>query len=416
MDGAPKEKLISKDFIMLTLFSGVLMVFSQMFFPIMALYTKKITNNDFITGIIPGIFMLAGIFAVRFSVPVVKRFGKAMTMAIGCAIMTLSSVFYFFSSNVWMLILARIIQGLGNGLCMPANNAAVADILPKSRLMEGMGYYSLVQTIAQALAPAFVLNLAQNNPNGYRIIFSLSFVLAAICCLLTFTVTYEKKGLYKDTAPAAAEAAGGKGAPAAPENLRLFMGIETTLFLPMLMMFVSAFVMQGFGSYLPLAMQEKGIPSITYFFTIQAVAVFASRLLVSRLADKYGAGVILVPSFLIIAASVYVVSIAKNAATLYILAVPYGFASGASFPAMNGLFFKIGARGRNAETSAAFSAMTNLSAIMLAIVVAVISEVTHGYQSIYNGMFILPLIGFVAYFFHAAQLKRRNAERLENRV
>ncbi len=416
MDGTPKEKLISKDFIMLTVFSGVLMVFSQMFFPIMALYTKKITNNDFITGIIPGIFMLAGIFAVRQSVPVVKKFGKAMTMAIGCSIMTLSSVFYFFSRNVWMLVLARIIQGIGNGLCMPANNAAVADVLPKSRLMEGMGYYSLVQTIAQALAPAFVLNLAQNNPNGYRIIFSLSFVLAVICCLLTFTITYEKKGLYKDTAPAAAKAEGGIGAPAAPEGLRHFMGIATILLIPKLMMFVSTFVMQGFGSYLPLAMQEKGIPSITYFFTIQAVAVFASRLLVSRLADKYGAGVILVPSFLIIAASVYVVTIAKNATTLYILAVPYGFASGASCPAMNGLFFKIGARGRNAETSAAFSAMSNLSAIMLAIVVAIISQATHGYQSIYNGMFILPLVGFVTYFFHAAQLKRRNAERLEHRV
>jgi MFS family permease len=386
-----------------------------MFFPIMALYTKKITNNDFITGIIPGIFMLAGIVAVRCSVPVVKKFGKAMTMAIGCAIMALSSVFYFFSRNVWMLVLARIIQGIGNGLCMPANNAAVADVLPKSRLMEGMGYYSLVQTIAQALAPAFVLNLAQNNPNGYRIIFSMSFLLAILCCLLTFTVTYEKKGLFKDTAPAAAIAAAGEEVPAAPGDLRLFMGIETILFLPMLMVFVSTFVMQGFGSYLPLAMQEKGIPSITYFFTIQAVAVFVSRLLVSRLADKYGAGVILVPSFLIIAASVYVVSIAQNAATLYILAVPYGFASGASFPALNGLFFKIGARGRNAETSAAFSAMSNLSAIMLAVVVAVISEVTHGYQSIYNGMFILPLIGFLAYFLHAAQLKRRSAQRLRNR-
>jgi len=420
MDNAPKEKLISKDYLMITLFSAVLYTFVQMFFPIMALYTKMITKNDFLTGIIPGIFMIASLLSVRLSVPVIRRYGKAATMAIGCAIMMLSSVFYYFSSSVWMLLLARVVQGLGNGLSQPANTAAVADVVPKSRLMEGIGYYSLVQTIAQAVAPAFVLNLVANNPNGYRIVFLLCFILSFLCFLISFTITYEKKGLY-GTQAGAAETRMEPGKEkkteekAASGNLRLFMGIETILFLPMLMQLVCAFTMQSLGSYLPLAMQERGVPNITYFFTIQAVAVFVSRLLVSRLADKHGAGVILIPAFLIMAAAVFVVSVAKSAAILYVIAVPYGLASGASFPTLNGLFFKVGAPGRNAETSAAFSAMGNLSAILLAIVVAVISELAHGYQSIYDGMYILPLVGLAAYFLHVFQLKRRGAERLEGR-
>lgn len=418
MDKAPKEKLFSKDYLMITLFSAVQFTFVQMFFPIMALYTKMITKNDFLTGIIPGIFMIASLLAVRLSVPAIRRCGKAMTMAIGCAIMMLSSVLYYFSHSVWMLLLARVVQGLGNGLSQPANTAAVADVLPKSRLMEGIGYYSLVQTIAQAVAPAFVLNLVANNPNGYRIVFLLSFILSLLCFLISFTITYEKKGLYGVQSAAAEtrrepEKEIKAQAKAAPGDLRLFMGIETILFLPMLMQLVCAFTMQSLGSYLPLAMQEKGIPNITYFFTIQAVAVFISRLLVSRVADKYGAGVILIPSFLIMAASVFAVSMAKSAAIVYIISVPYGLANGASFPTLNGLFFKVGAPGRNAETSAAFSAMGNLSAILLAVVVAIVSELSHGYQSIYNGMYILPLVGLAAYFLHVLQLKRRGAERLE---
>jgi hypothetical protein len=59
--------------------------------------------------------------------------------------------------------------------------------------------------------------------------------------------------------------------------------------------------------------------------------------------------------------------------------------------------------------------MGNLRAILLAIVVAVISELAHGYQSIYDGMYILPLVGLAAYFLHVFQLKRRGAERLEGR-
>ena len=37
----------------------------------------------------------------------------------------------------------------------------------------------------------------------------------------------------------------------------------------------------------------------------------------------------------------------------------------------------------------------------------------HGDQSIYNGMYIRPLVGLAAYFLHVLQLKRRGAERLE---
>jgi MFS family permease len=317
-------------------------------------------------------------------------------MAIGCAIMSLSSVFYYFARNVWLLVLGRIVQGFGNGLSQPANTAAVADVLPKSRLMEGIGYYSLVQTIAQAIAPAFVLNLVQKNPNGYSIVFAISFVMAILCILISFTITYERKGLcgaqFGGTEPPkVSEKKQEKEAKAAaPEGLQLFGGIETILFLPMFMQLVCAFTMQSLGSYLPLAMQEKGIPSITYFFTIQAVAVFVSRLLVSRLADKHGAGIIMIPAFLFMAASVFAVSMAKSAAILY-TSSPSPTASPAAprSPTLNGLFFKIGAPGRNAETSAAFNAMGKSQRHFACHCGRDrFSEVTHGYQSIYNGMFV----------------------------
>jgi MFS family permease len=196
MSETHKEKLFTKDYIMLVLFSTVIMVYVQMYLPVMAIYAKLVTGSNFMAGLSPGIFTCASLVAIRCSIPVIKKYGKAGTMAIGSVIMGISAILYFFSRNLYIYLLARIIHGFGNGLCTPANSAAMADVLPKSRLMEGIGYFSVLQTLTGAVAPAMALGLVEGNPSGFNTVFILAFIFSALCFLLSFTITYEKKGLY----------------------------------------------------------------------------------------------------------------------------------------------------------------------------------------------------------------------------
>jgi preprotein translocase subunit SecG len=60
------------------------------------------------------------------------------------------------------------------------------------------------------------LGLVEGNPSGFNTVFILAFLFSALCFLLSFTVTYEKKGLYganRAKAPASAEPAADR-----PEN------------------------------------------------------------------------------------------------------------------------------------------------------------------------------------------------------
>lgn len=418
---AQKEKLFSKDYIMLVLFSTVIMVYVQMYLPVMAIYAKLVTGSNFMAGLSPGIFTCASLVAIRFSVSFIRKYGKAGTMAIGSVVMGVSAILYFFSRNLYVFLIARVIHGFGNGMCTPANSAAMADVLPKSRLMEGIGYFSMLQTITGAAAPAVALGLVENNPAGFNTVFILAIILSALCFMLSFTVTYEKKGLYgagkaavQDNSAAPADRPAGAETAPKPADLKLFLGIETILLLPMLMQFTSGVAQASIGSYLTLSTQERGISSIAYFYTIQAGGVLISRFFAGRLADRRGVGIVLIPSFLGIALSMYVVSVAKDARTLYWIAAPLGLANGSAQPALSGLFFKICSPGRNSETSAAMNATGMACALVTSVVVGAISS-AYGYKDIYRGSFILPLVALACYFLHVMQLKRRAEQHPEQR-
>jgi MFS family permease len=264
---AQKDKLFTKDYIMLVLFSTVIMVYVQMYLPVMAIYAKLVTGSNFMAGLSPGIFTCASLVAIRCSIPVIKKYGKAGTMAIGSVIMGISAILYFFSRNLYVYLIARIVHGFGNGLCTPANSAAMADVLPKSRLMEGIGYFSVLQTLTGAAArpwPWASWKTIRRLQHGLHPgLYLLRFVLPA-----SFTVTYEKKGLYgaKKAAAARRRASAGNSASRCgyrveargPEAVSRHRDHSAPAHAHA---FTSGITQAGIGSYLTLSTQERAYPA-----------------------------------------------------------------------------------------------------------------------------------------------------------
>ncbi len=70
------------------------------------------------------------------------------------------------------------LQGMGFAIATTASATAAADVLPMSRLGEGIGYYGLGQAIAMSIGPALAMFLVSTDPaeNLY-----LGFSAAAAC-------------------------------------------------------------------------------------------------------------------------------------------------------------------------------------------------------------------------------------------
>src|SRR5699024_6298153 len=59
-----------------------------------------------------------------------------------------------------MLIVLRIIQGIGWGFSTTASGTIATDLIPPNRRGEGMGYFGLSGNLALAFGPALGLTLA----------------------------------------------------------------------------------------------------------------------------------------------------------------------------------------------------------------------------------------------------------------
>src|SRR5665811_1253427 len=77
------------------------------------------------------------------------------------------------AATLGMLIVLRMVNGFGFGFATTAGGTIAADLVPRSRLGEGMGFYAVTMGIPLGVAPLLGLGLAER---GY---FSALFWLAA---------------------------------------------------------------------------------------------------------------------------------------------------------------------------------------------------------------------------------------------
>lgn len=147
-----------------------------------------------------GTVALAGIGALSFSVaagvmrlicgPVVDSRGRRIVMALGAALMLIGTAGPLICNEGAPFILWRALQGVGFSASTTAANTAAADVLPFSRLGEGIGYAGLGQAISMAIGPALALFLVSTNPPE-NLYFGL-MACAALSLILSLLCRYEK--------------------------------------------------------------------------------------------------------------------------------------------------------------------------------------------------------------------------------
>ena len=238
---------------------------------------------------------------------------------------------YAFSAALGTFIVFRIAHGAAFGLTSVSGNTIASEIVPHSRMGEGLGYYGLSNTLAMCVGP--LSGLALQGRISYNTLFMLLFAVCFIGLLVACMVTVP------DRNPV--------GHPKFSfKNLLLAEGLweATSLLL--------ASVPYGMTTaYIALYAEEVSISfnSGTYY-TVMAVGLGISRLFSGKRTDKGMTNALIVGGLLLVVASYVGLSfIGKLAAGNTLLAVcacsAIAFLQGISFgtlhPAFNTLLVKM---------------------------------------------------------------------------
>jgi EmrB/QacA subfamily drug resistance transporter len=81
------------------------------------------------------------------------RFGTRRVFGAAIAIFTLGSLACGLSQNLWMLILSRIVQGMGGAMMMPVGRLALIRSFPKSEFVGAMAFATIPGLIGPAIGP-----------------------------------------------------------------------------------------------------------------------------------------------------------------------------------------------------------------------------------------------------------------------
>jgi len=80
--------------------------------------------------------------------------GRKMLLLIGIAVFSFASLAAVFASTIWVVVLARGIQGVGAAMMMSLTVAAVSDAVPAERSGTAMGLLGTVSAIGTAAGPS----------------------------------------------------------------------------------------------------------------------------------------------------------------------------------------------------------------------------------------------------------------------
>ncbi len=132
--------------------------------------------------------VIAYLLATTIAAPVYGQLrdvaGGRRMMFIGLAVFMSASVLCACATNIWVLILGRILQGLGGGGLMTLSQAMIGEAIPPRERARYQGYLAAVAVTSSMFGPIAGGYLTEHF--GWRSIFLINLPLGAIALFMTY--------------------------------------------------------------------------------------------------------------------------------------------------------------------------------------------------------------------------------------
>lgn len=305
------EPLWSRNFIIIALANLLFFLSFQMIVPILPLYIESLGGSNAMVGLIVAGGNLGGLLVRPLAGRLVDHRGRLPVYFAGLICCALAILAYPFCTVILMLLVIRLLHGVCMGVATTGSTTIATDLLPRSRLNEGMGYYGLSSTVAMTVAPALALYLI--NVVDFSAVFFISFGIF----LLTITVS-----LFLRLKPAVA------ASPAAPRG----SFYEKKALLPAVLLAFQTSSYCSIATYLALYGTHLGMTNIGLYFTVYAGAIIICRLWTGRVADLRGYHVVMIPALIAGPLSFIFLAFGNSMNAFLVSALLMGVSFGISFP------------------------------------------------------------------------------------
>ena len=330
MSTSQKSGLWTKPYILLSVTNFFAWLSYNMIAPVLTGYMGTLGASVSICGITGGLFAFTSLFSRPVSGVLADTKNRKHLMAGFTILMTLSLLIYSVIPSVPVILLFRGFHGVAFGISSTASLVLVSESAPEDRMGEAISYYGLMSVASMAIGPSLGIWLSAQA--GYRVCMLVGTLMLAIASGAAVLFPYTRPESMAENAGASSRSskgteAGKKGfkmPPVAEKSLIGLSGINA-----------SFTMMNGVVStFLVVFAAERGIGNVQVHFTVNAIVLLVTRIVLAKKLNEWTLGQNLYPAFVCGVTTLLMIGNARSFAILVLAGCTKAIAQGMSQPAL----------------------------------------------------------------------------------
>lgn len=181
-----QTRVFSKDAVLVLVASFFYMSCPMIVTPIITGFTGMLGGTGFVMGVIGGLVNLVSLGCRPVAGNLADKMDEYHLALAGSGLMLIGCIGYCMAPSILVLVLARVINGIGYTCCSVSMSTWLSILLPKDKIGSGMGLYGTVQALGMAVAPAFGIKI--QSMFGYRAVFVVAVLFALVTILVTLLI------------------------------------------------------------------------------------------------------------------------------------------------------------------------------------------------------------------------------------
>jgi MFS family permease len=300
------------------------------------------------------------------------RFGRRVLVIVGSATVAVSVLAYGLATSLLVLVLLRLVTGVGEAAMWVGAATAVQDMAPADRRGEAASYFSVALYAGLAIGPLAAESLRRSA--GFNWVFVMCAGCALVACLLG---SQTPRGITEE----------------APGPTRL---LHPSALGPGLVLLLGLIPFTGFGAFLALYGEQIGIDDVGPVFLVYAGLVLLIRVVAARLPDRLGWRVASTGALASVALAGAILGLWRSSVAVYVATIPMAMGMSLLFPALFSAVINDAPESERSSAVGTFSLFFDLSQGLGAPLLGVVKALADSYQVAFLVSALAAVGGFAA--------------------
>ena len=324
---ATPTRLWTRDYLLDLLAAHCIFASYTAMFTLIPLYVIDRGGADWQLGIIVGSFGVVGLVVRPFAGQWVYSLGAKRIAFAGTAVFGVATLLHILAVDVWLIVPARVLQGVGLALGPVATSTIVANLAPGHRRAEAMGYMGNSISAASLYAPPIAFWVLENYGFASAFIFSSAFSFVGCVAVLGMSAA-------RIDIPTQRESAGPASSNDEGDKVPL---INRHALFPTIVFVTYTLTTAPVSTFLPLLAEERNFGNPGLYFTMYSITSMISLAISGAVSDRLGRGAVIVPGLLVVGAGMFILATAEIRLLFMASGVLAGLGFGMLQPAMQSL-------------------------------------------------------------------------------